>query len=403
MYRPIVKSVLLTIICLLTMGDRQKEDVVLLVPSQADSVSLDPAKILLVSMAKEAGSELIVSTQWQKEKFIPITSKAEKEGFLKELLQTVGGEMTIEHMLISFSYSEGLFRPDTLIYSRSDSMSMRKFWQQPVFAELVKKVKLGNATGVLLDVVGWKDTVVTTSFDDPGNDAYSLFKIHIRLIPGKNTIFFTPVAKPSSAGMYLTRYALDGSGAPPSRQFHNSSLEKYCVECHEGLPSGTDAKAMTADCSSCHKMIGAGSRKHAPVEMAECATCHSWSVEKAAMEARPVPDGCFECHVEKKEAVESSSVIHPVAGECMTCHSPHSTEDDHLLKTRTFNLCVGCHETYKANHPVERHPVRLATITEGDGSVISCVSCHEPHGGKNPALVKVSGGRMAICLQCHRK
>lgn len=403
MLRSIAKALLLTIVCLLTMGDRPKQDVVILLPSPGDSVSRDAARILLVSVAKEAGPELIVSTQWQKEKWIPIASKAEKEDFLKAFMQTVGSEMTIERMLISFSYSEGLFRPDTLNYSRSDSMSMRKLWQQPVFAEMVKKVKLGNATGVLLNVTGWKDSTVTTSFDEPGNEAYSLFKIHVRLIPGKNTIIFTPVTKPAVAGMYVTRFALDPSGAPLPQHFHNSSMEKNCVECHEGLPGGTDGKAMTADCSSCHKMVGAGSRKHAPVELGECATCHSWSAEKAAIETRPVPEVCFECHVEKKEAVESSAVIHPVAGECMTCHSPHSTGEDHLLKTRTFELCVSCHETYKANHPVERHPVRLATITEGDGSVISCVSCHEPHGGKNPALLKASGGRMAICLQCHRK
>lgn len=403
MLRSIAKALLLAVFCLLTMGDSHRQDVVLLLPNPADSVSIDAAKILLVSVAKNVGTELIVSSQWQKETLIPIASKAEKDDFLKVFMQTVGSQMTIERMLISFFYSEGLFRPDTLNYSRSDSMSMRKFWQQPVFAELVKKAKFGNATGMLVDVVGWKDSVVTTSFDEPGNDAYSLFKIHVRLIPGKNTIYVTPVAKPSLAGMYVTRYALDATDAPLVQHFHNSTLEKNCVECHEGLPGGTNGKTMTADCSSCHKMVGAGSRKHAPVEMGECTACHSWSAEKSAIETRPVPEVCFECHVEKKEAVESSAVVHPVAGECLTCHSPHSTEDDHLLKTRTFDLCITCHDTYKANHPVERHPVRLATITEGDGSVITCASCHEPHGGKNRALVKASGGRMALCLQCHRK
>jgi predicted CXXCH cytochrome family protein len=40
---------------------------------------------------------------------------------------------------------------------------------------------------------------------------------------------------------------------------------------------------------------------------------------------------------------------------------------------------------------------------EGTGQEISCVSCHNPHGSQNPALLKVGGGPMGICLDCHQK
>jgi predicted CXXCH cytochrome family protein len=37
------------------------------------------------------------------------------------------------------------------------------------------------------------------------------------------------------------------------------------------------------------------------------------------------------------------------------------------------------------------------------GKEISCVSCHLPHGSANESLLKVEGGAMVSCLECHQR
>jgi predicted CXXCH cytochrome family protein len=101
-------------------------------------------------------------------------------------------------------------------------------------------------------------------------------------------------------------------------------------------------------------------------------------------------------------AANNSTVPHAVAGDCLTCHSPHSSPQAKLTKKDIFSLCTGCHTEYTMNHPVGRHPLRF-TVVPTTNEEISCASCHDPHGSENKSLMKVPGGRMTICLQCHQK
>ena len=158
---------------------------------------------------------------------------------------------------------------------------------------------------------------------------------------------------------------------------------------------------MRADCNVCHKAMSAGALYlHAPAEMKECAACHSWSAEKKTVVVeKGIPAACYDCHSEKQAQVDSSAYLHPVAGECMTCHSSHGTDQKHIVKEDVYTLCTGCHEEQKLNHPVGRHPLRFAKLSNGEE--ISCVSCHNPHGSENEKLFKFPGGRMESCSQCH--
>jgi predicted CXXCH cytochrome family protein len=134
--------------------------------------------------------------------------------------------------------------------------------------------------------------------------------------------------------------------------------------------------------------------------MKECESCHSWSAEKhAVVVEKGVPGACYDCHSEKQAQVDSSKSAHPVAGECLTCHSPHGTDQNHLVKSDIYGLCTSCHEDQKINHPVGRHPLRFAKVK--NGSELSCVTCHNPHGSENEKLLRFAGSSMEVCAQCH--
>jgi predicted CXXCH cytochrome family protein len=402
MVRRTIPLTLCAALGLLLLGSSGPQDILVVSPSGTDSVCSEPGRLMLLSVPKPLGTDLVVSSQWQVERMLPLDTKAAREGFAKDFYKLVAPRATLQQVTWSFRYFAGYVKPETLTYAHADTVTLRAFWGKKEFSDLVKSVQIGNPSEVIVSVRGWSDSLVTTAFDDPNDTERSLFKIHVRLIPGSNSVYFTLPSGPAEPFVYTVRserepVPLEGR----EKRFHGRGQDEGCAACHDGLtpsPAG-----MTADCASCHKALLAGTSVHAPVEMKECGTCHTLSAGKALMNVeKGIPGTCVECHVEKQALIDSAVVQHPVASDCTACHTPHSSSEQHLLKLDVYRLCTECHDTHKINHPVGKHPLRFVTV-EGTGQEISCVSCHNPHGSQNPALVKVGGGPMGICLDCHQK
>jgi len=385
-------------------GDSQKKSITIIIPFQPDSISYDQGKTILVSAAKDADNLLFVSTQWETEKIIDISTKAAKDVFVKEFYKIFEPKTTIEMISYTFKFFRGYAPPESLTFAYADTMSIRALWQKPIFIDFVKKVQTINAAEaeVIIFIKGWKDSLYSTTFEDPNGENRSLYKLNIQLISGINKIYFSTSMKKNLAIEYYTNYINETKPADSGTTlFHNSALEQSCINCHEGLPSADSGASMKADCNICHKAIVGATFIHSPVEMKECSSCHNWSAEKhAVVVEKGVPQVCYECHSDKQAQVDSSTTPHPIAGECLTCHSQHGTEHKHLLKQNVYTLCTNCHNDYKINHPVGRHPLRYAKI-KNTSEEISCVSCHNPHGSQNEGLLKATGGRMESCTQCH--
>lgn len=68
--------------------------------------------------------------------------------------------------------------------------------------------------------------------------------------------------------------------------------------------------------------------------------------------------------------------------------------------------CKNCHSQGPASHPVGVASSESVRITEnlptGEGGVITCVTCHTPHGGKLKFLARVDFKR-DMCIMCHTK
>ena len=130
---------------------------------------------------------------------------------------------------------------------------------------------------------------------------------------------------------------------------------------------------------------------HTPVEGGECVICHSphSSPNPALLVTSPVASLCFECH--DAEIAENIFNHQPVGeGNCQSCHNPHKSNNRSLLKSKMPGLCFSCHEksgqelTAKNVHPP----------FEDD-----CRNCHLVHGSSEKKLLDQTG--IEMCYNCH--
>lgn len=386
----------------LFLGDASVEGISILAPVPGDSVSYDTGKLFILSVAKGSGESLLVSSQWEVDTLVDLSSKSLKEEFPKAFVRLLPPASTLRSVRFIQRYFRGYSKPDSLAFGYADTVTINSLWVNPEFVGMVKKLQGVEVLSVIITMKGWKDTLLAPGYDDPAADNRTLFKVPVRLIPGDNEIRFAPGGRKDLSVPFATRYVHE-SVAPADRawRFHNSELEQGCTTCHEGLPSADGGATMTADCAVCHKEHTLADYTHGPVEMKECSTCHAWSAEKKAVVVESgVPATCATCHADQAAAADTAAAPHAVASECTTCHSPHSSDRKHLLKDDVDRLCSSCHEGFTLNHPVGRHPVRFSTIA-ATGEEISCASCHNPHGSANPKLLVAPNKSVELCAKCH--
>jgi DmsE family decaheme c-type cytochrome len=177
-------------------------------------------------------------------------------------------------------------------------------------------------------------------------------------------------------------------------------------------PPAPPAAFNAADCATCHdKAVGPAfaHSKHAGISQS-CASCHTNVAEhmtsQMAGEKGPIPtlkdktakainETCLTCHEKANQASYLSSMHARRNVACTTCHSVHSPRSDKaLLKTRTdAETCFTCHKTERSKSlRTSHHPVR-----EGK---MGCVSCHNPHDGVRPKMIKADSVN-ELCYTCH--
>ena len=198
---------------------------------------------------------------------------------------------------------------------------------------------------------------------------------------------------------------------------HTLQREALCSECHEMNPSEEqllEISAVNNPCASCHKDILSKKNVHGPAGVFRCIFCHDPSSKPSKYKARSVDvDICSECHLGKVEQFSRNKFIHgPVlVGLCSVCHDSHSSDSPAQLLAPINEVCVGCHDKLDLSSHVVRgfsgkaHPLKDVPDPSQTESLMSCVSCHDPHGGANRVFFEAqySGSSMAICRKCHSK
>jgi predicted CXXCH cytochrome family protein len=101
---------------------------------------------------------------------------------------------------------------------------------------------------------------------------------------------------------------------------------------------------------------------------------------------------CLDCHSDLAEKLKGKFVHTPVkTGNCVGCHSPHTSTHGKLLSASPGALCLTCHAKVIPEKAVSGHKVAV----EGN-----CVKCHDPHGSGNKANLLRTGND--LCVSCHK-
>lgn len=175
---------------------------------------------------------------------------------------------------------------------------------------------------------------------------------------------------------------------PPIRHSLSKPEAVLCLECHRDvgarmmLPSHHPVREGKMDCSSCHQVHGSETGMLQTVE------------NRSSL--------CIDCHTDKQGPFLFDH--EPVSEGCDTCHSPHGTVADNLLKQNEPFLCLQCHE---AHFHIGREGISTP-ITRATGSVSNqfgesgwriafgtkCTQCHQAvHGSDLPSQSVTSQGK----------
>lgn len=146
---------------------------------------------------------------------------------------------------------------------------------------------------------------------------------------------------------------------------------------------------------------------HGPVAGGSCIVCHNPHGSEFEHSLNvPEILLCASCHSNIEDELEENDLHQPFKnGDCAKCHDPHSTNNRWVLLKSSEQLCLNCHKeqgTMEVHlHPYNVKPrqklnVNLELTDKGD---LECISCHYPHSSNSEHLLKVTED--FTCMGCH--
>ena len=156
------------------------------------------------------------------------------------------------------------------------------------------------------------------------------------------------------------------------------------------------ANQLNATCLKCHEKAGQANylaSKHARRNVActDCHGIHEYKSVRAQLKTQLDPETCAGCHKPERSKMMKTS-HHPVREgkmSCASCHNPHDGAQPKMLKADSVNeLCYKCHAEKRGPFLFEHAPVRE-----------DCASCHEPHGTNHKRLLAQKLPN--LCWNCH--
>jgi predicted CXXCH cytochrome family protein len=242
--------------------------------------------------------------------------------------------------------------------------------------------------------------------------------------PGVNKLvvdLFNSGQKTESAEMSLFYAPEDGAKKIPPEyvpiSLHRPEKEHFCQSCHNMNPTPAQMNSTIEKnnpCYICHKSMLSVKYVHGPAGTYSCGYCHASKGNPKHSVPKRDAALCYECHADMGLQIKKKKFIHgPVeAGMCEACHDPHGSQYESQLIKAVNDLCISCHgHIAKQNHVVTvsgggGHPLtgKVDPSKKGSGRMMSCISCHNPHGGDvRYFFVNNADDRMNLCQMCHNK
>jgi predicted CXXCH cytochrome family protein len=174
-----------------------------------------------------------------------------------------------------------------------------------------------------------------------------------------------------------------GAGSSASRNpcysCHSDKIEKFNQEYIHGPVAG-------GSCSVCHDP-------------------HGSKFKNSLINAEEVL--CFSCHEFGREFKEMPLQHRPFSeGRCGVCHDPHATSNRWVLSKSSEELCFECHAPDKEPFKNHTHPYnvkpkqrKLKSVKLSESGILECISCHNPHASMSEHLLRHGNG--TGCFGCH--
>jgi len=196
----------------------------------------------------------------------------------------------------------------------------------------------------------------------------------------------------------LTCHNPHGSDRPSLvRNILHPPYEEGCGECHlDGSPVDEEK------CLECHDEIGEKLNSihgHQTSKSGNgCINCHSpHASDSEKMLRNRQSQVCRKCHSDTWAGFIDKPYKHPDNEVCSNCHGIHGSNQLALLKSDGNQTCNNCHE----KQGTFTHPVGPGVLDPRNGQIMTCVTCHYPHGTIYKSNLKLSGS-MELCIQCHK-
>lgn len=167
--------------------------------------------------------------------------------------------------------------------------------------------------------------------------------------------------------------------------------KQLCLGCH---PAAKIMPEKTAD--------GKPIKGHAPVQQGLCTTCHNpHASDRETLMKDRVDNACFMCHSKTEDETLRPFEHKPVTtGNCLLCHSPHGSPNDKLLVKPPLEQCQPCHATQmKFSHPVGMRGNK-PVIDPTTKKMLTCARCHALHGSNVANLLP--NEEIDLCRGCHK-
>ena len=172
----------------------------------------------------------------------------------------------------------------------------------------------------------------------------------------------------------------------------HSAIAMGCTTCHEVKTEGETTNVnLTAPkeqiCFNCHEKSN-DPTLHAPYEKGLCVDCHdphtSDHLKQLRQEVNPL---CLQCHAARR--VEGDTV--QLAG-------------NQSILTADFRAIpkIVADPSQTKGHPFVKHPLAGVNDPLRGGEPMSCLSCHAPHSSTQDKLIRTTKEGVDFCDACHQ-
>jgi DmsE family decaheme c-type cytochrome len=206
----------------------------------------------------------------------------------------------------------------------------------------------------------------------------------------------------------------DTAGTASFTHTRHATLTESCGACHPKAAEHAKAQAagesggpvpslkklkaheLNAVCLTCHEKAGQANwassmHDRRNVACTDCHGIHEYKSIRGQLKTQLDPETCAACHKPERSKLMRNS-HHPVREgkmSCASCHNPHDGARPKMLKADSVNeLCYKCHAEKRGPFLFEHAPVRE-----------DCAECHDPHGSNHKRLLVQKLPN--LCWNCH--